>query len=391
MWFYVNLVEISNPKQWPTISTNQLTTNGYPVYGANGQIGYYKTYNHENPTLLITCRGATCGTLNITPPKTYVTGNAMALDDIDENIISLRFLYYALLNRGLSDTITGAAQPQITLNSLKKVKIPLPPLSEQRRIVEILDQADEIRKLCKQANEKAEKIIPALFYEMFGDVATNSKNWRKKRLSKMCIEVKQTVTGNERNDLPYLGLENIESGTGNILISEDEAKKNKIIGTSFLFNQNNILFGKLRPYLNKVALPNFSGKCSTELVPLLPLEGYTRQFLATILRSKFVVDNLMLKNKGAQMPRADMKFLMNIEIIDPDKDLIIKFSSLYSSINAILTEKTKSKKLFENIFNILLSKAFDGSLTASWREAHMQELLKEMEEQKKYLEGKINA
>jgi type I restriction enzyme S subunit len=86
-----------------------------------------------------------------------------------------------------------------------------------------------------------------------------------------------------------------------------------------------------------------------------------------------------------------MKFLMNIEIIDPDKDLIIKFSSLYSSINAILTEKTKSKKLFENIFNILLSKAFDGSLTASWREAHMQELLKEMEEQKKYLEGKINA
>ena len=57
--------DICKPKQWKTISAEMLQEEGYPVYGANGVIGYYSEYNHENPTLLVTCRGATCGSLNI--------------------------------------------------------------------------------------------------------------------------------------------------------------------------------------------------------------------------------------------------------------------------------------------------------------------------------------
>ena len=59
-------------------------SSGFPVYGANGQIGFYSEYNHEHPTILITCRGATCGRINISGPRSYVNGNAMALDDLDE-------------------------------------------------------------------------------------------------------------------------------------------------------------------------------------------------------------------------------------------------------------------------------------------------------------------
>ena len=79
------LCEICNPKQWKTISSDMLTENGYPVYGANGIIGYYTSYNHEEPTILITCRGATCGTLNICESFSYVNGNAMALDNLSED------------------------------------------------------------------------------------------------------------------------------------------------------------------------------------------------------------------------------------------------------------------------------------------------------------------
>ena len=75
----VSLSDVCRPKQWKTISKSQLTTEGYPVYGANGRIGFYSEYNHELPTLLITCRGATCGALNVCEPRSYVTGNAMAL------------------------------------------------------------------------------------------------------------------------------------------------------------------------------------------------------------------------------------------------------------------------------------------------------------------------
>ena len=91
----LNLTQICSPKQWKTIATNQLQTEGeYPVYGANGIIGYYKEFNHEKPTVLITCRGATCGNIHISLPKSYINGNAMALDNLNEDVCLKEYLYY---------------------------------------------------------------------------------------------------------------------------------------------------------------------------------------------------------------------------------------------------------------------------------------------------------
>lgn len=130
-WPLVSLMDICSPKQWPTISTAELTETGFPVFGANGLIGKYTKYNHEEPTVLITCRGATCGTINVSPPKCYVTGNAMALDDPDSRRITTEYLAAVLRMRSMADTISGTAQPQITRQNLEHVKLPLPPLSLQ--------------------------------------------------------------------------------------------------------------------------------------------------------------------------------------------------------------------------------------------------------------------
>ena len=134
------LCEISSPKQWKTISSDMLIADGYPVYGANGIIGYFTEYNHECETLLITCRGATCGALNICQPYSYVNGNAMALDNLSDDV-DIKYLYYYLLNRGLSDVITGSAQPQIVRQSLDKVIVEYPSLSKQKEIRNILGTA----------------------------------------------------------------------------------------------------------------------------------------------------------------------------------------------------------------------------------------------------------
>ena len=144
-WPLVSLPEICRPKQWPTIPKTKMLPSGYPVFGANGRIGYYSDYNHEDPTVLITCRGATCGTINVCEPKSYVTGNAMALDDLDESRASLRFLTRALEGVDFDKVITGVAQPQITRQSLSRLTLPLPPLAEQKRIAGILDAADALR------------------------------------------------------------------------------------------------------------------------------------------------------------------------------------------------------------------------------------------------------
>ena len=161
------LCEICNPKQWKTISSDMLTENGYPVYGANGIIGYYTSYNHEEPTILITCRGATCGTLNICESFSYVNGNAMALDNLSEEI-DIRYLYYYLLSRGLSDVITGSAQPQIVRQSLAKVKVMYPPLDEQRKIAAVLDKVRDLIAKRRQQLDKLDEMVKARFVEMLG-------------------------------------------------------------------------------------------------------------------------------------------------------------------------------------------------------------------------------
>jgi type I restriction enzyme S subunit len=133
----IPLGEICNPKQWQTISADQLTCSGYPVYGANGKIGYFTEYNHKDPVLAVTCRGATCGNLTLIPGFSYVTGNSMCLDS-PRGDTSPHYLFHFLSWRGLKDVISGSAQPQITRSPLQAIEVILPSKEKQKEIVSAL-------------------------------------------------------------------------------------------------------------------------------------------------------------------------------------------------------------------------------------------------------------
>lgn len=132
----VELGEVTKLYQPQTISQKEMKDDGeYLVYGANGIIGKYDQYNHEDREVLITCRGATCGTINMSTPYSWITGNAMVAQPIEPDKLNKDYLFYTLQNSDLSPTISGAAQPQITRQGLSPFKIPLPPLSIQEEIV----------------------------------------------------------------------------------------------------------------------------------------------------------------------------------------------------------------------------------------------------------------
>ncbi len=142
-WVTTTLGESCHIYQPKTISTKEMVENGpYPVFGANGVIGRYDKFNHEEPQLLVTCRGATCGAVNISDPFSWITGNAMVIQPLNSSI-DTKFLEY--LFRGgidISKSITGAAQPQITRTNLAPLAFQHPEsVEEQRRIVTLLDEA----------------------------------------------------------------------------------------------------------------------------------------------------------------------------------------------------------------------------------------------------------
>lgn len=162
------LVDICNPKQWPTISSKQLRQSGYPVFGANGPIGYFDKYNHLDPTVLVTCRGATCGTVNISPPKCYVTGNSMAMDDPDPELITTEYLAWVLRVRGMRDVISGSAQPQITRQGLQAVAIPVPSIDEQIAFANELRAVAYVDESSRLSGSSLSEVSKSLSEKLFG-------------------------------------------------------------------------------------------------------------------------------------------------------------------------------------------------------------------------------
>lgn len=132
----VNMFEIYQPQ---TIAKSLMSDDKeFVVFGANGTIGRYHEFNHEQPEVVLTCRGATCGTINMTPPKTWITGNAMVVSPKTSEV-SKDFLYWALVaGVDIQSVISGSAQPQITREGLAPVKIKIPPLSRQEEIVDLI-------------------------------------------------------------------------------------------------------------------------------------------------------------------------------------------------------------------------------------------------------------
>ena len=142
-WDEVPLGKIATIYQPQTISSEQLVENGkYPVYGANGQIGWYNDFNHDSEQIAICCRGASCGTVNYIPAYSWITGNAMVIN-IADSIILKKFVYHQLCSQNLSYMISGSGQPQIVRTPCIEHKIFIPTSEVQAKITALFDLLDQ--------------------------------------------------------------------------------------------------------------------------------------------------------------------------------------------------------------------------------------------------------
>lgn len=144
-WVTKKLGEICDIYQPQTISAEKFTNDGYLVYGANGIVGFYHSYNHKKWQVMITCRGSTCGTVNKSNEYSWITGNAMVMNVDSNKEIDKEFFYYLLSKQDFSNTITGSGQPQIVRSPLANFWIALPKdKNEQSMIGRTLSELDAL-------------------------------------------------------------------------------------------------------------------------------------------------------------------------------------------------------------------------------------------------------
>ena len=326
------LTDLCNPKQWKTIAAKELLEEGYPVYGANGIVGYWREYNHETETLAIACRG-TCGTVNVIPPKSYINGNTMCLDNIS-NDVDLKYLFYYLKAYDFNKVISGTAVPQITIESLKKIDVLIPSKKEQKRIVYIFDILSQIIESKEKENKRYDDLIKARFIEMFGDLRTNNKNWQVVSFNECAsIDTNMIRDFDGYEDYPHIGIDSIEKDTGRIFgyrtISEDG-----VISGKYLFTPKHIIYSKIRPNLNKVALPDFIGLCSADAYPILVKDTVcTREYFGYTLRSRIFLDYILAFSSRTNLPKVNKSQVEGFKLPLPPIELQNQFADFVQQVD----------------------------------------------------------
>jgi hypothetical protein len=204
----------------------------------------------------------------------------------------------------LNGETTGSGIPHLNQEEFFGLQFPKIKKTEQEDIsLEIkfrIDKANQLQQAALKQKEAVEALQGALLREVFpykeGDELP--KGWKWEKIGNIFEEVKNQVQPNEEEfkTLPFVGLENVVSHTREYTDEE----YNPPASTCFRFDETNILYGKLRPYLNKVYLPTSKGKSSMELIPLKTKNNYSREFLAAILQSEAVIGDTVKFSTGGR-------------------------------------------------------------------------------------------
>ena len=329
------------------------------------KLGLEKSSSRLMPkdTVLIALTGSTTGVVG------YLTFEACANQSVtgilpSENHNS-KYLYYYLNSirpKVLSDAY-GGAQPHISQGYVKELEIPLPALATQQRIDAILEKSDAIIQNNSAIVQKYDALTQSLFLDMFGDIKSNSKNWDLKPFEYFAkFDTKMTSDFEKYADKPHIGIANIEKETGKLvdykLISEENLSSGK-----YIFDESHIIYSKIRPNLNKVALPNFSGLCSADSYPLKVISKNTnRIFFAYVLRSDSFVDFILTHSTRTNIPKANKEQMKKYIGIAPPIELQNQFAERVAVIEAQKQQAQLALSKSEALFLSLLQRAFKGEL-----------------------------
>jgi type I restriction enzyme, S subunit len=363
-WREATLGEACELYQPQTISSSELVADGsYPVYGANGIIGRYNKFNHAESQLLVTCRGATCGAINISQPFAWINGNAMVVRPRDDTI-ELNFL--AHLFRGgldLSAVITGAAQPQITRQSLAPVRIRLPVLVEQRRIAAILDQAETLRTQRRAALAQLDSLTQSIFLDMFGDPGDIRKRWREEPVGELtdCIVPGRDKPKSFSGNIPWITTVNlVHRGTTfplkdsiGLTQSEIDEVRAKVIPSGSVI----------------ISCVGDLGVVSIAGVPMVINQQLHSFQCGARMNNIFLMYSLsfqkafmLAKASSTTLPYMNKSVCNSVPVLVPPVDLQQAFADRIQAIEALRTSHQAALSELDALFASLQQRAFAGEL-----------------------------
>jgi len=303
-------------------------------------------------------------------------GQRTMLFRANPDLLDQHFLYYTLLGPTAQAQIrtfgSGSTVEHVRVPDAEKITIPYPDLAIQRKIASILTAYDDLIEVNKRRIALLEKMAEELYREWFvrlrfpGYQDTRfikgvPEGWEIMPISALCAEIRAGVKKKDMADEEiYIGLEHIprKSITFKECATADTVDSNKL-----RFNERDILFGKIRPYLHKVALAHFSGTCSSDTIVLRSHKRLYEGFLLFTVFSETFIELATVASKGTKMPRADWAFLEKLELKIPPSHLLEAFQTKFEELFSLITALLQTNRNAAKTRDLLLPRLISGKLS----------------------------
>ena len=274
----------------------------------------------------------------------------------DENVLLQKYLLLEMQSDRFWEWAeankSGGVNYLINYKTLDSYEFDLPSLAEQKVLAEKLWAAYEVKQSYLKMIAATEEMVKVQFVEMFGNPVTNTKGWTTMAISEVAPE--EPSKDKTKGSVWILNLDMIESNTGKVIDKIYEEDSNLLSVAPF--DEGNVLYSKLRPYLNKVVIPDGKGYATTELVPLRPKQDKLNlTFFSHLLRSNNFVSFANGIATGTKMPRMPLKDLRKFSCILPPIEKQKEFEEIARQADKSGIELRKSVDAIDKVIKSLIN------------------------------------
>jgi type I restriction enzyme S subunit len=341
----------------------------YPYYGANGQQGWIDDFLFDEPLVLLAEDGGHFG--STTKPiaykiqgKTWVNNHAHVLRPLPE--CDIDYLAHVLSFFDVSKFINGSTRPKLTKGNAENIRIPLPSLSKQRRLAQLLGKADHLRLMRRYALQMCDEIMPSAFLTMFGDPSTNPKRWDQETIDDVLQSSQYGTSQKSTQDskgYPILGMTNITED-GRIILSPlsfvdlpaETFKLLKLQSGDIIFNRTNSteLVGKTACWRL-----NMDAVIASYLVRLQLKPHILPEFFVALLNTKYFKVLFQERcKKAVGQSNISPTLLREFRIYVPPMKLQQEFADLFARHEELRATHIEALRQADHLFQSLLQKAF---------------------------------
>jgi type I restriction enzyme S subunit len=266
---------------------------------------------------------------------------------------------------------TGSTFPAIRRADLENFQIPLPPITEQKRIAAILDKADTVRRKRRQAIQLVDEFLRSVFLDIFGDPISNSKNWKKGHIQDLCEEIIDCPHATPRyaagqTNFACIRSSDIQNGymdwSSTKYVDELEYKERirqvELVANDVIYCREGARFG------NAARIPKGKTVCLGQRMMLFRSNHLvsTAEFIWSLLNSNSVYQQAVQRIGGSASPHINVKDIKKFIIFTPPLSIQQNYSAIVKKIDAIKEKFQKYSLRSEQLFNSISQRAFRGEL-----------------------------